>query len=49
MDLLRYVRMQSIPSEIIMMTGDATIDTVIEAMNLGAFDYLLKYNKHRIL
>jgi DNA-binding NtrC family response regulator len=42
MDLLRYVRMQSIPSEIIMMTGDATIDTVIEAMNLGAFDYLLK-------
>ena len=25
-----------------MMTGDATIDTVIEAMNLGAFDYLLK-------
>jgi DNA-binding NtrC family response regulator len=24
------------------MTGDATIDTVIEVMNLGAFDYLLK-------
>ncbi len=42
MDLLRYVRAQSIPSEIIMMTGDATIDTVIEAMKLGAFDYLLK-------
>lgn len=42
MDLLSYVRMQSIPSEIIMMTGDATIDTVIEAMKLGAFDYLLK-------
>ena len=42
MDLLRYVRTQSIPSESIMMTGDATIDTVIEAMKLGAFDYLLK-------
>ena len=42
MDLLRHVRSQSIPSEIIMMTGDATIDTVIEAMKLGAFDYLLK-------
>jgi len=42
MDLLRYVKTQSIPSETIMMTGDATIDTVIEAMKLGAFDYLLK-------
>ena len=42
MDLLRYVREQSIPSETIMMTGDATIDTVVEAMKLGAFDYLLK-------
>ena len=42
MDLLRHVRTQSIPSEVIMMTGDATIDTVIEAMKLGAFDYLLK-------
>ena len=41
-DLIRYVRAQSIPSEIIMMTGYATIDTVIEAMKLGAFDYLLK-------
>lgn len=42
MDLLRYIRRQSIPSESIMMTGDATIDTVVEAMKLGAFDYLLK-------
>lgn len=42
MDLLKYVRTHSIPSQIIMMTGDATIDTAIEAMKLGAFDYLLK-------
>ncbi len=42
MDLLRRVRAQSISSEIIIMTGDATIDTVIEAMKLGAFDYLIK-------
>ena len=42
MDLLRHVRAKSIPSQIIMMTGDASIDTAVEAMRLGAFDYLLK-------
>ena len=42
MDLLRHIRSHLIPSEVIMMTGYATIDTAIEAMKLGAFDYLLK-------
>jgi len=42
MDILRYIRSQLIPSETIMLTGYATIDTAIEAMKLGAFDYLLK-------
>jgi DNA-binding NtrC family response regulator len=42
MDILRHIRSQLIPSETIMLTGYATIDTAIEAMKLGAFDYLLK-------
>jgi DNA-binding NtrC family response regulator len=42
MELLRHIRAKFIPSEVIMMTGYATLDTVIEAMRLGAFDYLLK-------
>jgi DNA-binding NtrC family response regulator len=42
MELLRHIRTKMIPSEVIMMTGHATLDTAIEAMRLGAFDYLLK-------
>ncbi|MBN1545978.1 MAG: response regulator [Syntrophaceae bacterium] len=42
MELLRCVRAKRIPSEVIMMTGYATLDTAIEALRLGAFDYLLK-------
>lgn len=42
MELLRHIRAKLIPSEVIIMTGFATLDTAIEAMRLGAFDYLLK-------
>ncbi len=42
MDLIRHVRARMIPSEVIMMTGFATIDTAVEAVRMGAFDYLLK-------
>ncbi|MCE5282517.1 MAG: response regulator [Deltaproteobacteria bacterium] len=42
MDLIRHVRTNLIPSEVIMMTGFATIDTAVEAVRMGAFDYLLK-------
>jgi len=42
MELLRYIRAKHIPSEVIIMTGYATLGTAIEAMRLGAFDYLLK-------
>lgn len=42
MDLLRHIRSKLIPAEVIMMTGYATLDTAIEAMRLGAFDYLIK-------
>ncbi len=41
-DLLKYVRSLSLPSEVIMMTGDPTVETAIEAMKLGAFDYVTK-------
>jgi DNA-binding response OmpR family regulator len=42
MELLRHIREKLIPCEVIIMTGFATLDTAIEAMRLGAFDYLLK-------
>lgn len=43
MELLRSVRekMQNTP-EMIMLTGQATVETAIEAMKLGAYDYLTK-------
>lgn len=42
MELLRHIRAKDIPSEVIIMTGYATLDTAIETMRPGAFDYLLK-------
>lgn len=41
-ELLRYVRSQSSPTEVIMMTGNPTVETAIESMKLGAFDYISK-------
>lgn len=41
--LLRRVREKSPhPPEVIMLTGQGTIETAIEAMKLGAYDYLTK-------
>ena len=49
MDLLRHIRSKLIPAEVIMMTGYATLDTAIEAMRLGAFDYLIKpFSMHEL-
>ena len=42
MDFLRYVRSMGLSSEVIMMTGYATLNTAVEAMRLGAFDYIQK-------
>ncbi|MDR3555698.1 MAG: response regulator [Syntrophobacteraceae bacterium] len=41
-DLLKHVRSLGLPSEVIMMTGAPTVETAIEAMKLGAFDYITK-------
>ena len=40
--LLKYVKTHFPSTEVIMMTGFATIETAIEAMKLGAFDYITK-------
>ncbi len=42
MDVLRFVKEQNKATQVIMMTGFATIETAIEALKLGAFDYIMK-------
>ncbi|MDQ3653447.1 MAG: sigma-54 dependent transcriptional regulator [Acidobacteriota bacterium] len=42
MELLRRVRQRPNPPEVIMLTGVASVETAIEAMKLGAYDYLSK-------
>ncbi|MGI8564873.1 MAG: sigma-54-dependent transcriptional regulator [Pyrinomonadaceae bacterium] len=42
MELLRRVRQRPNPPEVVMLTGIASVDTAIEAMKLGAYDYLSK-------
>src|SRR5947207_14574882 len=45
MELLRRVHQRPNPPEVIMLTGQATVETAVEAMKLGAYDYLSKpYN-----
>ncbi len=42
LDLIREVRQRDLPVTVIVMTGHASIDSAVEAMRLGAYDYLLK-------
>src|SRR5262245_34795197 len=42
MELLRRSQERANPPEAIMLTGHATVETAIEAMKLGAYDYLSK-------
>ena len=41
-ELLRRVRERPNPPEVIMLTGVASVETAIESMKLGAYDYLSK-------
>jgi len=41
-ELLRRVRKMPAPPEFILMTGYATVETAVEALRLGAYDYLTK-------
>lgn len=42
LELLKETKLIQPETEVIMLTGHGTIDTAIEAMKLGAFDYLTK-------
>jgi DNA-binding NtrC family response regulator len=42
MELLRRVHERPNPPEVIMLTGQGTIETAVEAMRSGAYDYLTK-------
>ncbi|MDZ7363749.1 MAG: sigma-54 dependent transcriptional regulator [candidate division KSB1 bacterium] len=42
LDLLRRLREKNLPTELIMVTGFGTIDSAVEAMRNGAYDYLTK-------
>jgi two-component system NtrC family response regulator/two-component system response regulator AtoC len=41
-DLLRQISSEGLPIESIVLTGYATVQTALEAMKLGAYDYLTK-------
>lgn len=42
LEVLRLVRDEPSPPEVIIITGNATVETAIGAMRLGAYDYLAK-------
>lgn len=41
-DVLREIKQLKPLTEVIMLTGHATVETAIQGMKLGAYDYLLK-------
>jgi len=41
-ETLREIKQLKPITEVIMLTGQATVDTAIEGMKLGAYDYLMK-------
>jgi len=41
-EVLRIASEHAVPTEFIVMTADASVSTVIEAMKLGAYDYVVK-------
>jgi two-component system response regulator AtoC len=42
LDLIREVRLRDLPVTVIVMTGHVSIDSAVEAMRYGAYDYLPK-------
>lgn len=49
-DVLRAIKQDSIPSEVIILTGNATLESAIESMKLGAFEYVRKpYSLNELL
>ena len=42
LEVLRQMRDEDQPPEVVIMTGDGTVDTAITAVKLGAYDYVTK-------
>ncbi len=42
LEILKTIKEVSSDTEVIMLTGHATVDTAVTAMKLGAYDYLNK-------
>ena len=42
MELIRQIQQRGLPVTVIVMTGDTTIKEAVEAIRLGAYDFLLK-------
>ncbi|MGI9090934.1 MAG: sigma-54-dependent transcriptional regulator [Gemmatimonadaceae bacterium] len=42
LEVLRHLQSEPEPPEVIIITGNGTIDTAINAINLGAYDYISK-------
>ncbi|OGP73079.1 MAG: hypothetical protein A2V86_11030 [Deltaproteobacteria bacterium RBG_16_49_23] len=42
MDVLKNIKAAEIPVEVIILTGNATVPSAVEAMKLGAYDFLAK-------
>ncbi|MCX7726868.1 MAG: sigma-54 dependent transcriptional regulator [Chitinispirillaceae bacterium] len=49
-EVLRTIKHDAIPSEVIILSGNATFENVLETMKLGAFDYIRKpYNLNELI
>lgn len=49
-DVLRQIKQDNIPAEVIILTGNATLESAIECMKLGAFEYVRKpYSLNELL
>ena len=42
LEILRQIKSAGVPSEVVVITGHATVETAVEAMKHGAHDYLSK-------
>ena len=41
-DVLKKIKTLELPTEVVILTGNATVSSAVEAMKLGAYDYLSK-------
>jgi DNA-binding NtrC family response regulator len=42
MEVLKKIKTLELPTEVVILTGNATVSTAVEAMKLGAYDFLTK-------